>query len=524
MLCSYSFNKLPENLYLKVTVSASSAEFSPATTSASPFPIQGGNCNKTPPSTLSFVLSGGQMLCGDNAFNVNLRLQALSMATRPTGVTGPLINRPAATLLSAKPQVAGGMTSADGGLLSTARAGGDGNSAHSIGGSGGYTGTTRTTAKDPGLVGISSVNGDGRGGFTSGAKIGGTGGFTGGIRPDLPFAFTGGVKVVAGKRVTSSLAANSSIVVVLRQQRQSQTPSGEHTLASGSISPILAANPSNLKVKAISPYTPSSLLTAQENTWCQQNEAQGGAPAIFRVAGKTKGLDVVYSPYPQANPYNIVGCGFGNSTGSARLELGENTGTGVSKPLYALNLVIQSWSDHQIVASLDPNTSHVPDWSGGVDVVYIAIQSAKGRTAAGPGQFYAARQTVPLSSVPQDEASLYQQGSPYFLSPVSNYYGLNGTVGVMRQGLPANTVAGQDNFTLQLAPGFIVNSTQTDLLVSNTFANVTFQPATVKGNTITVTYPVLSSGSGNSANYYSIYGLTVWVTGPAGVLPIMPAP
>jgi hypothetical protein len=464
------------------------------------------------------------MICGDNAYNVNLKLQALSMASRPTGITGPLINRSAVTLLSAEPEAAGNMTAADSALLSPAKPSGNGNSARSIGGAGGYTGNTRVPDKNPGPVGLGSLNGAGRSGFTGGVKTGGAGGFTGGVRPDLPFAFTGGVKVVAGKRLTSALAVNSSIIAVLRQQKQAQTLSGEHTLASGSISPILAANPSNLKVSAISSYTPSSLLTPQENAWCRQSEAQGGAPAIFRVAGKTKGQDVVYSPDPQANPYTIVGCGFGNSTGGARLELGENTGTPIIKPLYKVNLVIQSWSDHQIVASLDPSTSHVPDWSGGVDVVYIAIQSANGRNAAGPGQFYAARQTVLLSNVPQNEASLYQQGSPYFLSPVSNYYGLSGTVGVMRQGLPANTVAGQDNFALQLAPGFIVNSTQTDLLVSNVSSNVTSQPATVNGNTITVTYPVLSSGSGNSANYYSIYGLKVWVTGPAGVLPIVPAP
>src|SRR5258708_39852191 len=148
MLCSYSFNKLPENLYLKVTVSAPSSEFSPATTSASPFQIQGGNCNKTPPSTLSLILSGGEMLCGDNAYNVNLKLQALRMASRPTGITAPLINKPAVTLLSGKPDAAGSTTSAGGGLLSAAKPGGDGNSAHSLSGTGGYTGATRETARN----------------------------------------------------------------------------------------------------------------------------------------------------------------------------------------------------------------------------------------------------------------------------------------------------------------------------------------------------------------------------------------
>lgn len=525
MRCSYSFHNMPENIYLRALLYGQPTISSVAIPAA--FQIPGGNCTNGPPSTLSFMLTGGEMLCGDGAFNINFKLTSTAAMKRPA-TTAPLLagsGKPSgllskagtasdldtkvatpdtfggATPLPGQTNAAGPMTSGTRtGLLTSAQSSGGENSTRSIGGAGGLNGGTRV--------------GDGSGGFNRGT------------RPALRISFTGGMRVISGRRVQNALTVNSSTIAVLRQQKQVGTLTPGHTLdtvAGGSVAPIMT-EPPNARLTAVSPYVPSNLLTAQQNAWCAQWEAQGGAPAIFSVAGKDHGQGVVYSPDVQANPYAIVGCAFGGATGSAKLELGENTGTAVSKPLYVLTLAVQSWNDHQIIASLDPNTSHVPDWSGSLDVVYTAIQSATGRTTAGPAQFYARRQTVLLSNVPQNEASLYQQGTPYFLSPVTNYYGLNGTVGVMRQGLAPNAVAGQGDYMLQLSPGFIVDSTQTDLLVSNTSPNVTSQSTTVNGNNISVTSLVLTAGSGNSTNYYSIYGLKIWVTGPAGVPPVTPAP
>lgn len=283
--------------------------------------------------------------------------------------------------------------------------------------------------------------------------------------------------------------------------------------------------PSSARLTGISaPYVYSNLLTPKQNALCKQAEAQGGPPTIFSVIGKLQGHGVVYSPDPQANPYTIIGCGLGNSSGTLQLQLLQsqsvNSGWGGSSTqtvaVYTVNFAIQSWSDHRIVASIIPSTSGIPDWS------FVGLQVKVRQSGYAPGgQFVASRQTVLLNSIPQNQASIYQAGSPYFLSPVSNYYGLNGTAAVMRQGL-AGPVAGQDQFNLKLSPGFVVDSTQTDLLVANTSSNVTSQPATINGSTITVTYPVLTATSGNSTNYYSIYGLKVWVTGPAGIAPLGP--
>ena len=508
MLCSYSFHQIPVGEYLRVTAAVNAAAFLKAVSVQNPpdFEIFGGNCNNTPQSTLSFILTGGEMVCGNNAFNINLKLYGSgSLSGIQPARSGPLLQNGSGTSTSAGALTLSGSPSGGATLPGRTQNLGNGNG----GGTTSSGGTLQLSGQQQNATGSTLLPSPRAASSPAPSNPG-----PGGARPVLPAAFTGGVKVVAGKKVTNALATNSSIIAVFRQQKQAGTLSPGHTMASGSMSRIVAER-SNTRVPAVSAYIPSNLLTPQENAWCQQREAQGLDPQILRIAGKQNGQGVVYSPDPQANPYTIVGCGFGNTTGQASMSY--------YCPLIQLkvqinpeqHLNIQTWNDHQIVASLDPNTSGLPD----CDNVKVHLSAQKQQTgAAGTGSFCARRQTIQLPSIPLSQTSLYQQGSPYFLSPVSNYYGLNGTVAVMRQGLPG-PVAGQDQFTLKMAPGWVVESTQTDLLVSNTAANVTSNPASVNGNTITVTYPVVSYSSGNTTSYYSIYGLKVWVTGPVGLTP-----
>jgi hypothetical protein len=433
MLCSYSFNKLPENLYLKVTVSAPSSEFSPATTSASPFQIQGGNCNQTPQSTLSFILSGGEMLCGDNAYNVNLKLQALSMASRPTGVTGPLINRPAATLLSAKPEAAGNMTSADGGLLSPARAGRDGNFAHSIGGSGGYEGTTRATAKGPGPQGISSVNGEGRGGFTGGIKPGGSGGFTGGVMPTLQTepspvmtSTVSGAYVPRMPPMTSnakrdaSPAADAATRAQIKSKLQLQLVAATPRMAQPVSSALKPVNPNTPEVQALQRQKifvtslrtqpapgKGALVPSNVGGVVMQNQSATNpllhapvptkicpAPQIHSVNSKNAG--VVFTQDPLYNDYVITGCGFGSLEGQVYLS-GAITGG-------RINLLVKpnQWSDTKIEAIVQPGLTGVLD--GWPDLIVV---SSGGTPAKFPNcRFYAQRQSVLLPTIPQQYVTL----------------------------------------------------------------------------------------------------------------------
>lgn len=531
--CAYSYSNAPlgQNLYVKLNLTQQVGTLTPAEVGQDPAvgPIQFSNapCGTLPPLTKATIadLTGNWGSCENVAYDVNLplvktaQLTALSSSAgsggNQSGTPGALVqtnpgpqNTP--VLVSPGPQQRPmlSQTGSNGTLLN--------NQSSASSPSRGML----VPAVTPQPIQRSSNSQSTTPGQLSAAKpASGVAGAT------LPAAFTGGVRVVSGRRVRTTMAQNSALTVSLRGQRQASFSSG-HTFASGSL-PTLAALPSNARMTVTEDYVPSNLLSPKQNAWCKQSERQGGAPVIFSVAGKLQSQGVVYSPDPQANPYTIVGCGFGNGSGTLQLELlqsqSDSSGWGNSQStqnvtVYTVQFTIQSWSDHEIVASVLPDTSGVPDWP------WVGLQ-VKARLAgyASGGQFVASRQTVLLADIPQNQASLYQAGSPYFLSPASNYYGLNGTVAVMRQGL-AGPVAGQDQFSLKLAPGFVVDSTQTDLLVATTSSSVTSQPATVNGNTVTVTYPVLTAVSGNLTSYYSIYGLKVWVTGPAGVTPLMTKP
>src|SRR5438034_7705250 len=93
MLCSYSFHNMPENVSLRALLYGPPPSTSVVIPSA--FQIPSGNCNATPSSALSFILTGGEMLCGDNAFNINFKLTSKAVAVpRPTVPSMLLPNSP----------------------------------------------------------------------------------------------------------------------------------------------------------------------------------------------------------------------------------------------------------------------------------------------------------------------------------------------------------------------------------------------------------------------------------------------
>ena len=171
MLCSYAFQNMPENVALRVLLYG--APSSASVSMPSSFQIPGGNCNSTPSSSLSFILTGGEMLCGNGAFNVNFKVTSEAVAARPTTSSillphtpgpGGMLSQPqaapanatagapktgGATLLSANPSSAPGNASntpaSNGMLAPTVKSGG----AASISGSGGFTGGVKPGTAPP---------------------------------------------------------------------------------------------------------------------------------------------------------------------------------------------------------------------------------------------------------------------------------------------------------------------------------------------------------------------------------------
>src|ERR1051325_7855546 len=88
MLCSYAFQNMPENVDLRVLLYGAPSAASVSMPSS--FQIPGGNCNSAPSSSLSFILTGGEMLCGNGAFNINFKLTAV--ANEPSKIAGQLLS------------------------------------------------------------------------------------------------------------------------------------------------------------------------------------------------------------------------------------------------------------------------------------------------------------------------------------------------------------------------------------------------------------------------------------------------
>lgn len=116
------------------------------------------------------------------------------------------------------------------------------------------------------------------------------------------------------------------------------------------------------------------------------------APQIHAVNGQSSG--VIFTQDPTYNDYIISGCGFGTLGGEVYLA-GAVTGG-------RINLVVKQWSDTQIEAAVQPGLTGVLDGWPDLIVLPSGMSSAKLSNC----RFYAQRQSVLLSNIPQQYASL----------------------------------------------------------------------------------------------------------------------
>ena len=419
MLCSYSFQKIPTGEYLRVTLTVQSSAFSPVVSVQSPptFEIFGGNCNQTPSSTLSFILGGGEMVCGNSAFNVNFKLLSSISAglVRPTG---------SSKLLPGAPAKPGGLLSkgASGSSLDT------GATPNTIGGATLLLNGTNTTSSG----GTLKLNGSSNGVTASSGGtllIGGpsAGAFTGGVRPALPAMQAGGPAPYVPKMPPmqsnakrdaappADAATKAQIksklqtqLAALKQRTARSSASAASNSADSKVSEIQALQGQKMYVESLRTQAAQArdrLLVPPTQNLVVRNQPPTGsilhppqhtkiclAPQIHAVNGKSSG--VVFSQDPKTNDYIISGCDFGTQKGQVYLS-GAVTGG-------RIDMVVTQWTEAQIEAVVQPGLTGVLDGWPDLIVVPASAPSAKF-----PGsRFYAQRQRVLLPTIPQQYVTL----------------------------------------------------------------------------------------------------------------------
>lgn len=309
--------------------------------------------------------------------------------------------------------------------------------------------------------------------------------------------------------------------------------------------PVLgaAAEPSGNHALTSSP-TPPPTGSSRPGAVLSSNARICRTAQIYSVNNATSG--VVFTQDPAYNDYIIQGCGFGNQGGRVYLSGAVTNGR--------ISMVVKQWGPEQIEAVVLPGLAGVLD--GWPDLV---VEPAGNPPAKFPNcRFYAQRQSVPLSTIPQNAARLANsKAAEIEYCPAGN--NLNGCM-FRYSGGPLSNVAngvdrdsglsgssfdpGEDVYDFsQLAPGFILEGAGPSWYadseaicklwaegarVGDSFDYSTqgHYGASLKGkNQVVVDWGVDQCawrwlGIFSVSNFYGAgYSLTVYVKGPIGVDP-----
>jgi len=353
MLCSYSFHQIPVGEYLRVTAAVNAAAFLKAVSVQNPpdFEIFGGNCNNTPQSALSFILTGGEMVCGNNAFNINLKLYGSgSLSGIQPARSGPLLQN-------------GSGASTSGGALTLLNP---------------QPLPPKTASPSilpmklkPGPLNMSPVVKNALA-AKNGAAI------TAQLQIQRQNADQEASQMKLGLRPQGSPGALNNRAATSRTTIQ-------NTATAGSVGPAKTLSSGNMSVSSMAPsqFNDLPMLCAQDPTM-----------RIVRVSGKS--TPATFTPDTRFNFYTLAGCSFGDPGPNAKVYIYfQNT--------FHQDFKVQEWNDNAIKLQLDDNLSGILDQ----DNVTLVVQRADGKQAVKNGfKFYAARETRLLSKILQQDWSL----------------------------------------------------------------------------------------------------------------------
>jgi hypothetical protein len=260
---------------------------------------------------------------------------------------------------------------------------------------------------------------------------------------------------------------------------------------------------------------------------------------ILNVSGSASAA--TFTPIDQYNLYTITGCSFGNPGAADKVYI---YGAGTFHGNFAINF----WSDNSIVVALDESITGYPDLSN----ISLVVQRNDGFQTQKQGfKFYAARQKVPLTTIPSSWVKLvtYENESkfltPQYSSPPPSLPGPGPTAGssyVSRsyngeKFFPEVEPNESDYYDFShLTPGWTTDSFQVSTYPQNCPFVVTYKEDfgawnwdwdQKNPNNIRV-WPSVTTCSGflppfplpNYQNWSgSYYALRVWVIGPRGLDP-----
>ena len=314
---------------------------------------------------------------------------------------------------------------------------------------------------------------------------------------------------------TSALTHNPTM---LASQHAAGPGGGTSAALSGSPKTASAASRSGAALPGHGQVDPTATLSQSGINPCQ---SYGKDPVLISIDNQPN--QWVFSNEPHT--YRFTGCNFGSPQRFLRLHF-TDPGSGWTDDL---PLAPTSWQNQEILAQVTLEVSGgkvipMPDINS--LEVQLFHESIPGKFwVLGKGKFRAVRgNPVLLTTIPQALIAAFPQGSPYVLAPMTNFYGVNGAMGIVRPNLNSLIPLGQDKVNLALKSGFVIDSAQLQYLVYDNQGQGSTTTAdsshlSINGNNILINYPIDSITQNGQPFYYSIYGLKVWVVGPKDIDP-----
>ena len=342
-------------------------------------------------------------------------------------------------------------------------------------------------------------------------------------------AISGNLRVVPTAEVKNPAALSPAIIAVLQQQKQAADLEAGQTMSAtgtpGAVGGIsVAGRPST---SATPPPTGGSTATSPIGALAKAPTMTCMA-ATSIIAVNQKKTGVVFTPNSTYNLYTITGCGFGSAAGKIYLQGGAGAFPAHSGKI-ALNK-IRTWSEHLIVAEVDPTVTGELDQS---NISLVVETSTGGRAQADGFSFYAARGTqFALTQIPKSQycsvSALAENGwcpagfvtdNGAILSPCGSWGLTDCTAEILRQNPQVNPQYPQaDHYTPKLKPGFVLSAAVVILGTMQSGGNSVVGTYQVKfsGNSLIMNAPIYPMPNNPSA-FYSLYGVKLYVIGPAGI-------